>query len=88
MLEWLLRRSGPLTSTVAEGFAFVRSHVGLRPPTCSSTFAPAYFVDNGFADFDGHAITLGPAACAARAGRGAPALRRPAGQAGDPRQLP
>ncbi|HEX3173195.1 MAG TPA: GMC family oxidoreductase N-terminal domain-containing protein [Solirubrobacterales bacterium] len=61
MLEYLLRRSGPLTSTVAEALAFVRSRPGLAQPDLQCHFAPAYFVDNGFEEYDGHAITMGPA---------------------------
>jgi choline dehydrogenase len=60
LLEWLLRRSGPLTSSVAEAFAFVRSRPGLAAPDLQFHFAPAYFNDNGFDEFDGHAFTLGP----------------------------
>jgi choline dehydrogenase len=60
MLEWILRRSGPLTSTVAEAFAFVRSRPGLPAPDLQFHFAPAYFCDNGFEEFDGHAFTFGP----------------------------
>jgi choline dehydrogenase-like flavoprotein len=55
-----VRRSGPLTSTVAEAFAFVRSRPGLPAPDLQFHFAPAYFNDNGFDEFDGHAFTLGP----------------------------
>jgi choline dehydrogenase-like flavoprotein len=60
LAEWLLRRSGPLTSAVCEAFAFVRSRPGLPAPDLQYHFAPAYFVENGFAKFDGHAYTLGP----------------------------
>jgi choline dehydrogenase-like flavoprotein len=60
LLEWLLRRSGPLTSSVAEAFAFVRSRPGLAAPDLQFHFAPAYFNDNGFDEFEGHAFTLGP----------------------------
>jgi choline dehydrogenase-like flavoprotein len=60
LAEWLLRRSGPLTSAVAEAFAFVRSRPGLPAPDLQFHFAPAYFVENGFDEFDGHAFTLGP----------------------------
>jgi choline dehydrogenase len=60
LAEWLLRRSGPLTSTVAEAFAFVRSRPGLPAPDLQYHFAPAYFVDHGADEFDGHALTLGP----------------------------
>ncbi len=66
MLEYLLRRSGPLTSTVAEAIAFVRSKPGLAQPDLQFHFAPAYFVDNGFQEYDGHAITMGPALVAPR----------------------
>lgn len=66
LLEFLLRRSGPLTSTVAEAFAFIRSRPGLAQPDLQFHFAPAYFVDNGFEDYDGHAITMGPVLVAPR----------------------
>jgi choline dehydrogenase len=60
LLEWMLRRSGPLTSSVAEAFAFVRSRPGLPAADLQYHFAPAYFVDNGAEDFEGHAFTMGP----------------------------
>ena len=60
LLEWLLRRSGPLTSSVAEALAFVRSRPGLPAADLQYHFAPAYFVDHGAEEFDGHAFTLGP----------------------------
>ncbi|MGH3992953.1 MAG: GMC family oxidoreductase, partial [Pseudonocardiaceae bacterium] len=60
LAEWLLRRSGPLTSTVAEAFAFARSRPGLPAPDLQFHFAPAYFVDHGAATFEGHAMTFGP----------------------------
>jgi len=61
LLEYLLRRSGPLTSSVAEALAFVRSRPGLAQPDLQFHFAPAYFVENGDREYDGHAITMGPA---------------------------
>jgi choline dehydrogenase-like flavoprotein len=45
---------------VAEAFAFVRTRPGLPAPDVQYHFAPAYFVDHGAEEFDGHAITLGP----------------------------
>jgi choline dehydrogenase-like flavoprotein len=74
LLEWVLRRTGPLTSTVAEAFAFVRSRAGLPAPDLQFHFAPAYFVDNGFAEFDGHAMTFGPVLVAPKS-RGQVTLR-------------
>jgi len=82
LLEYLLRRSGPLTSTVAEAIAFVRSRSGLAQPDLQFHFAPAYFVDNGFEEYDGHAITMGPALVAPRS-RGWVRLRSP-----DPTEKP
>jgi choline dehydrogenase len=60
LLEYLLRRTGPLSSSVAEAFAFVRSRRGLAQPDLQFHFAPAYFVNNGFDSHDGHALTMGP----------------------------
>ena len=66
LLEYLLRRTGPLSSSVAEAFAFIRSRPGLAQPDLQFHFAPAYFVDNGFEEYDGHAITMGPVLVAPR----------------------
>ena len=74
LLEWLMRRSGPLTSSVAEAFAFVRSRPGLPAPDLQFHFAPTYFVDHGFDEFDGHAVTLGPVLITPRS-RGSLTLR-------------
>ncbi|HEV2857136.1 MAG TPA: GMC family oxidoreductase N-terminal domain-containing protein [Solirubrobacterales bacterium] len=60
LLEYLLRRTGPLTSSVAEAFAFIRSRPGLPAPDLQFHFAPSYFADNGFEEYDGHAISTGP----------------------------
>lgn len=60
MLEWVVRKTGPLSSSVAEAFAFVRSRPGLPAADVQFHFAPAYFVDHGAAEYDGHAITLAP----------------------------
>ncbi len=66
LLEWLLRRSGPLTSSVAEAFAFVRSRPGLPAPDLQFHFAPAYFNDNGFDEYDGPRVHARPGARDAR----------------------
>ncbi len=66
LLEYLLRRTGPLSSSVAEAFAFVRSRRGLAQPDLQFHFAPAYFVNHGFDEYDGHALTMGPVLIAPR----------------------
>ena len=60
LLEYALRRTGPLTSNVAEACLFVRSRDDLPEADLQYHFGPAYFVENGFAEYDGHALTLGP----------------------------
>ncbi len=66
LLEFLLRRRGPLTSPVGEGFLFARSAGESGPPDLQFHLAPAYFADHGFEEYDGHAITIGPVLVAPR----------------------
>ena len=56
----MLRKSGPLTSSVAEALAFVHSRPGLPAADIQFHFAPAYFVEHGSAEYDGHALTVAP----------------------------
>ena len=74
MLEWMLRRTGPLASSVAEAFLFTRSDGAEGPPDLQFHLAPAYFADHGFEEFDGHAYTMGPVLIEPRA-RGELTLR-------------
>ena len=60
LLEWALRKTGPLSSSVAEAFAFVRSRPGLPAADIQFHFAPAYFAEHGAAEYDGHALTIAP----------------------------
>lgn len=60
LAEWLLRGSGPLTSTVAEVCAFVRTRPGLPAADIQFHIAPAYFEAHGAETYDGHAVTFGP----------------------------
>ena len=74
LLEWLFRKTGPLTSSVGEAFAFIRTKAGLPAADIQFHFAPAYFVDHGNEEFDGHAFTMGPVLVTPRA-RGTVRLR-------------
>ena len=67
LAEWLLRRSGPLTSNVGEAMAFVRSRPGLPAADLQLLFGPAYYHDHGFDEHDGHAFALGATLVAPRA---------------------
>ncbi len=82
LAEWVLRRRGKLTSSVAEAFAFVRSRPGLPAADLQFHFAPAYFVDHGAGEYDGDAFTCGPVLVSPRS-RGTIRLR-----SADPRDKP
>jgi choline dehydrogenase-like flavoprotein len=60
MLEWVLRRSGPLTSTVAESVAFVRTREGLPAADIQFHVGAVYFEKHGEEEFDGHCFTIAP----------------------------
>ena len=60
LFEWIFQRKGPLTSSLAEAFAFVRTRPGLPAADIQFHFAPAYFVNHGRTTYDGHAVTIGP----------------------------
>jgi choline dehydrogenase len=65
--EWLLRRTGPLSSTVAEVVAFVRSRPGLPAADIQFHMGAAYFDDHGAEEYDGHCIAIGPVLVTPRA---------------------
>jgi choline dehydrogenase-like flavoprotein len=58
--RWLLLRSGPLTSNVAEAGLFVGSGCGLVEPDLQFHVAPVWFVEHGFRQPPGHGFTMGP----------------------------
>jgi choline dehydrogenase len=58
--EWLLRRSGPLSSTVAEVVAFHRTRAGLPAADIQYHMGAAYYEDHGAETYDGHAIAIAP----------------------------
>ena len=60
LAEWLLRRSGKLTSTVAEVVAFVRTRPGLRAADIQFHMGAAYYEDHGAETYDGHCATIAP----------------------------
>jgi choline dehydrogenase-like flavoprotein len=72
--EWLLRRSGKLTSPVAEAVAFVRTRGGLPAADLEFHMGAAYYDKHGEEEFDGHAITLAPVLVTPKA-RGSVTLR-------------
>jgi choline dehydrogenase-like flavoprotein len=60
LLQWLLRRRGPLTSTAAECMAFVRTRPGLPAADIQLHMGPLYFERHGAGEYDGHCYTIAP----------------------------
>ncbi len=60
LAEWVLRRTGPLSSTVAEVVAFVRTRGGLPAADIQFHMGAAYFEDHGAEEYDGHCMVIGP----------------------------
>jgi choline dehydrogenase-like flavoprotein len=67
LVEWLVRRSGKLTSPVAEVCAFVRTSPDLPAADLQLHMGPAYYDDHGFETFDGDAVTIAPVLVTPRA---------------------
>ncbi|MGI8413995.1 MAG: GMC family oxidoreductase [Solirubrobacteraceae bacterium] len=67
LAEWVLRRSGPLTSPVAEAVAFVRTRAGLGAADIQFHMAAAYYEDHGAEKFDGHCAGVAPVLISPRA---------------------
>ena len=57
-LEFLLFKTGPGTSNIAEAGAFVVSRLGAATPDIQYHFIPAQVVDHARTELDGHGITL------------------------------
>jgi choline dehydrogenase-like flavoprotein len=60
LAEWVLRRTGPLTSTVAEVVAFVRTRPGLQAADVQFHMGAAYYEDHGAETYDGHCAVIAP----------------------------
>jgi choline dehydrogenase len=73
---------GPFTSNGNEAGGFLRLDPAAVAPDLQLHFNPAWFVDDGFANPEGHGFTIGPIAVAPRS-RGCLRLRSP-----DPHEQP
>jgi len=60
LAEWLLRKSGPLSSTVAEVLAFTRTRGGLAAADVQFHMGAAYFDDHGAEEYEGHCMVIAP----------------------------
>jgi choline dehydrogenase-like flavoprotein len=60
LAEWLLRKSGLLSSTVAEVVAFTRTRGGLPAADIQFHMGAAYYEDHGAETYDGHCMVIAP----------------------------
>jgi choline dehydrogenase len=60
LAEWVLHRRGPLTSSVAEVVAFVRTRPGLPAADVQFHMGAAYYEDHGAETYDGHCAVIAP----------------------------
>jgi choline dehydrogenase len=67
LAEWLLRRSGKLSSTVAEVVAFTRTRGGLPAADIQFHMGAAYFEDHGADTYDGDCMVIAPVLVSPRA---------------------
>jgi choline dehydrogenase len=67
LAEWMLRRSGPLSSTVAEVVAFTRTRGGLPAADIQYHMGAAYFEDHGAETYEGHCMVIAPVLVAPKA---------------------
>ncbi len=67
LAEWALRRSGKLSSTVAEVVAFVRTRGGLPAADIQFHMGAAYYEDHGAETYDGHCAVIAPVLVAPQA---------------------
>jgi choline dehydrogenase len=74
LAEWLLRRSGKLTSTAAEVCAFVRTRPGLPAADIQYHMGAVFYEQHGAVEHDEHAATIAPVLVSPRA-RGEVTLR-------------
>ncbi len=82
LAEWVLRRSGKLSSPVAEVCAFVRTRAGLPAADIQFHMGAAYYEQHGQVEYDDPACTIAPVLICPRA-RGEVTLR-----SGDPQAKP
>jgi choline dehydrogenase len=59
VLQYMFKKTGPLTSNIAEAGAFLKSRADLADCDLQLHFAPVYFVEHGFKNPKGHGFSLG-----------------------------
>jgi choline dehydrogenase len=59
LLKYILQKTGPLTSNIAEAGAFTKSRADLAECDLQLHFAPVHFVEHGLKNPPGHGFSLG-----------------------------
>jgi choline dehydrogenase len=57
--NYLFFKKGPLTSNIAEAGGFIKTQSTLPAPDIELLFAPAYFLNHGFSNPEGHGFSVG-----------------------------
>jgi choline dehydrogenase len=60
LLNYLLFKKGPFTSTIAEAGGFVKTQPDLPAPDIQYHFAPVFYKEHGAVQVPGHGFTIGP----------------------------
>jgi choline dehydrogenase len=61
LLTYLLFKKGPFTSNIAEAGGHLKTKPDLPAPDVQILFAPAYFINHGFTQPEGHGFTIASA---------------------------
>ena len=59
LARYLIFGRGPLTSNIGEALGFIRTREDLAAPNIELIFAPAFFMEHGAANPQGHGFTVG-----------------------------
>ncbi len=59
LLKYIFKKTGPLTSNIAEAGAFTKSRADLKECDLQLHFAPVHFVEHGLKNPPGHGFSLG-----------------------------
>jgi choline dehydrogenase-like flavoprotein len=59
LARYLILGRGPLTSNIGEALGFIRTREDLAAPNIELIFAPAFFMEHGAANPQGHGFTVG-----------------------------
>jgi choline dehydrogenase len=60
LINYLLFKKGPFTSTIAEAGAFIKTDASAPAPDIQYHFAPTFFKNHGFEPVEGHGFTIAP----------------------------